>query len=120
VGVGRVCGVGVGRVCVKHYSTVRNVLHSSLAEPLVPKAPQCACCQLPFAHVPTTGGTSVAGATILLLPHHTTHHNHQQQSPPQSVIDQVQQAARTWGFFQLINHGISSQLLDEHGSMMKR
>ena len=43
-----------------------------------------------------------------------------QQQPSQSVIDQVRDAATSWGFFQLVNHGVSQQLLDQHYEFMKR
>lgn len=43
-----------------------------------------------------------------------------QQQPSQAVIDQVRDAAMSWGFFQLVNHGVSQQLLDEHYEVMKQ
>lgn len=42
------------------------------------------------------------------------------QPPAQSMIDQVRDASMSWGFFQLVNHGVSQQLLDEHYEVMKR
>lgn len=34
--------------------------------------------------------------------------------PPPHVVSQIKDAASNWGFFQLINSGISQQLLDQH------
>jgi isopenicillin N synthase-like dioxygenase len=44
----------------------------------------------------------------------------QQQQPPQAVLDAVRDAAMSWGFFQLVNHGVSQELLDEHYEVMKK
>lgn len=43
-----------------------------------------------------------------------------QQQAAQDVIDQVRDASMSWGFFQLVNHGVSQQLLDEHYEVMKK
>jgi hypothetical protein len=43
-----------------------------------------------------------------------------QQQGAQDVIDQVRDASMSWGFFQLVNHGVSQQLLDEHYKVMKK
>ena len=34
------------------------------------------------------------------------------------LVDQLYRACSTWGFFQLINHGISSELLNEFQNAM--
>jgi isopenicillin N synthase-like dioxygenase len=43
-----------------------------------------------------------------------------QQQAAQDVIDQVRDASMSWGFFQLVNHGVSQQLLNEHYEVMKK
>jgi isopenicillin N synthase-like dioxygenase len=40
--------------------------------------------------------------------------------PPAHVVSQISEAASQWGFFQLINHGVSQQLLDEHYEATKK
>jgi isopenicillin N synthase-like dioxygenase len=44
----------------------------------------------------------------------------QQQQPPQAVLEAVRDAAMSWGFFQLVNHGVSQELLDEHYEVMRQ
>eukprot|EP00879_Flechtneria_rotunda_P009471 GHRR01009914.1.p1 GENE.GHRR01009914.1~~GHRR01009914.1.p1 ORF type:complete len:398 (+),score=78.90 GHRR01009914.1:2576-3769(+) len=41
-------------------------------------------------------------------------------APPQNVTDLIHQACCTWGFFQLVNHGVSQDLLNEHYAAMTR
>jgi hypothetical protein len=40
--------------------------------------------------------------------------------PPQHVVDQIVDACSSWGFFQLVNHGVSQELIDEHYTAMKQ
>ena len=35
------------------------------------------------------------------------------------IVDQVKDAAKTWGFFQLVNHGISTSIMNDVVSSVK-
>jgi hypothetical protein len=43
-----------------------------------------------------------------------------QLPPPHDVVQAVREAAVSWGFFQLVNHGLSRELLDAHYAAMQQ
>ena len=73
-----------------------------------------------FIHAPEDRGTTEDGAGTGLQVPVIDIQNIDNASRRLEVVDQVREAAKEWGFFQLVNHGVPVSLLDEVMNGVKR
>lgn len=73
-----------------------------------------------FVHAPEDRGTTAEGEGTGLQVPIIDIQNIDNASRRLVVVDEVREAAKTWGFFQLVNHGCPVSLMDEMIAAVKR
>lgn len=73
-----------------------------------------------FIHPPDNRSTTISTSPQLIFPTIDLQDFHRDSTKHKQTIKKVRDAAKTWGFFQVVNHGIPVSLLEEMIDAVKR